>query len=138
MRDVQFKYIRNYYEDLPNTPPADAVRSSTYVRMKELFDASKLGDAFQACFRSPRAKEELYDTVADPHEMYNLAGDSKFAGDLVRLRSALKEWEQKTGDAPPKLRTADEFDRVTGKPTPARRRPRWSKKKMVAEGLAAP
>ncbi len=138
VRDVRFKYIRNYYDDLPNTPPADAVRSPTYVHMKKLFDEGKLDSAFMQCFTAPRAKEELYDTWDDPHEMKNLAGDAKFAGDLKRMRSALHEWEQSTGDAPPKLRTADEFDRVTGKPTAARRRPRWSKQKMVAEGLTAP
>ena len=138
VRDMRFKYIRNYYDDLPNTPPADAVRSPTYVVMNSMYKAGKLPPQQSTCFVAPRPKEELYDTVNDPHELKNLASDKNFAGHLTRLRKALSDWEQRTGDAPPTLRTADEFDRVTGKPTAARRRPRWSKEKMVAEGLTAP
>ena len=138
VRDTRFKYIRNYYDDLPNTPPADAVRSPTYERLKLLHQQGKLTTEQQACFRAPRAKEELYDTRRDPHETNNLAMDPQFKQHLTRLRAELKRWENRTGDSPPALRTADEFDRVTGKPTAARRRPRWSKEKMVAEGLVAP
>ena len=54
------------------------------------------------------------------------------------MRDALKKWERETSDYVPKLRTADEFDRKHGKPTPARIRPRWSKEKMVEAGLTAP
>ena len=138
VRDMRFKYIRNYYDDLPNTPPADAVRSPTYAHMKQLFEAGNLPSSQQACFIAPRPTEELYDTMNDPHETKNLAQNARYRADLVRLRSALKQWETTTGDKVAQLRTADEFDRVTGKPTPARRRPRWSKAKMVAAGLVAP
>ena len=138
VRDDRFKYIRNYYHDLPNTPPADAVRSPTYIRMKSLYESDQLPLHQQGCFLSPRPQEELYDTVSDPHEMQNLATHSAFKKHLVRLRKALSDWESLTGDSAPTLRTADEFDRVTGKPTTARRRPRWSKQKMVEAGLTAP
>ena len=138
VRDTRFKYIRNYYDDLPNTPPADAVRSPTYERLKALKAQNKLTKPQLACFVAPRAKEELYNTVLDPHEINNLAADPKYKSQLVELRAALKKWESDTGDSPPELRTADEFDRITGKPTAARRRPRWDKKRMVAEGLVSP
>ena len=138
VRDERFKYIRNYYEDLPNTPPADAVRSPTFEFMKQQFASGQLPRSQQGCFVAPRPREELYDTKADPHEMKNLASDPAYQAHLTRMRSALRRWEADTGDSVPKLRTADEFDRVTGKPTAARRRPRWSKAKMVAEGLVAP
>jgi arylsulfatase A-like enzyme len=138
VRDTKFKYIRNYYEDLPNTPPADAVRSPTYETLKTLHSRSKLVGPQLACFTAPRPKEELYDTTADPHEINNLATKPEHHRRLLEMRAALKDWEKRTGDSPAELRTADEFDRVTGKPTAARRRPRWSKKKMVKEGLVAP
>lgn len=137
-RDTRFKYIRNYYNDLPNTPPADAVRSPTYARMVWLHGRGLLPLTQQGCFIAPRPKEELYDTVADPHETANLAQDPDHRDDLIRLRNALEGWEKRTEDKPAVLRTADEFDRVTGKPTAARRRPRWSKKRMVIEGLVEP
>ena len=80
----------------------------------------------------------MYDTVRDPYELDDLARNPEYAATLAEMRAALRSWEQETEDYVPALRTADEFDRETGKPTPARRRPRWSKKKMVAAGLAAP
>ena len=86
----------------------------------------------------PRSKEELYDTVADPFELHNLSGDERYDPVLKAMREALFEWEERSGDSPPDLRTADEFDRIEGTPTAARVRPRWSKKRMVEAGLTAP
>jgi N-sulfoglucosamine sulfohydrolase len=137
-RDERFKYIRNDYPDLPLTPSADSARSPTYEALKAGRDAGTLTVAQQIVFRSPRPAEELYDTVADPFELNNLADDPGHAADLERLRAALAGWEKLTGDKIPDLRTADEFDRVTGVPTAARVRPRWDKKRMVEAGLTAP
>ncbi len=138
VRSTRFKYIRNDYNDLPNTPPADAVRSPTFLEMVRLRAAGGLSPSQSTCFVTPRPTEELYDTLRDPHELENLAANPHFADTLAELREALRSWERETNDRVPALRTADEFDRVTGKPTPARRRPRWSKKRMVEAGLAAP
>ncbi len=137
-RDERYKYIRNYYADLPLTPPADAVRSLTYESMLKLKEEGKLTTEQSICFRQPRPEEELYDTQADPHELNNLATDPEYAATLQRLRDALTTWEKETGDYAPDLRTADEFDRVTGIPTDARVRPRHSKAQMVKDGLVAP
>ena len=137
-RDQRFKYIRNAYTDLPLTPSADGVRSPTFQSMIKLHAAGKLSPAQSVYFIQPRPAEELYDCDADPHEIRNLIGDPKYGKVLARLRGALDEWERETGDYVPELRTADEFDRTTGLPTPARVRPRLSKKVMVEKGLAAP
>ena len=51
------------------------------------------------------------------------------------MRQELSEWRKDTGDRLPKKRTLDEFDRLTGIATDARIRPRWSKEKMINEGL---
>ena len=91
-----------------------------------------------ACFEAPREKEELYDTVTDPFELNNVAADPRFASVVLAMRAALKGWETTHNDAPPALRTADEFDRVTGLPTPARVRPRRTKSQMVQLKLTAP
>lgn len=138
VRNERYKYIRNAYNDLPLTPPADAVRSPTYVELLRLREKGGLLPHQLACFVEPRPGEELYDTRHDPHELNNLAGDERYSSLLSAMREALNEWEQLTGDEPPELRTADEFDRVTGQPTDARVRPRLSKKEMVKKGLAAP
>ena len=138
VRDRRFKYIRNYYADLPPTPPADAVRGVTYGALKKLRDAADLPEAARQLFWSPRPAEELYDCEADPHETDNLATDPEHAETLRRMRAVLEKWELQTEDDVPRLRTADEFDRELGTPTPARVRPRHSKARMVKDGLTAP
>lgn len=136
VRNERYKYIRNDYPDLPLTPPADVVRSPTYVELLRLLEKNELGEAQQVHFQAPRAPEELYDLRLDPHELKNLAADARFEPVLVAMRAALADWEIKTGDLKPEERTPDEFDRLTGLPTPARIRPRPSKAEM-AEARAA-
>lgn len=137
-RNERYKYIRNSYPDLPQTPSADGLRSPTYVELLRLRDKKRLTEPQKACFTVPRPQEELYDTKLDPHELTNLAGDERYAPLLRAMRAALEDWEKKTKDYVPELRTADEFDRGTGLPTDARVRPRLSKEKMVEKGLVAP
>ena len=137
-RNGRFKYIRNSYTDLPLTPSADGVRSPTFQAMIKLHRDEKLSPAQSVYFVKPRPAEELFDCRADPHETRNLVDDPEHAAVLKELRSALDGWIRRTGDCVPKLRTADEFDRVTGLPTSARVRPRLSKKEMVEKKLAAP
>ncbi|MGI8978947.1 MAG: sulfatase family protein [Pirellulaceae bacterium] len=124
VRTERFKYIRNEYPDLPNTPPADAVRSLTFQSMRKLRDEGTLKDTQTTCFTKPLPEEELYDIQADPHELKNLAADPKFAAELAELRGALDAWKKQTRDDAPATRTPDEFDRETGQPIPGRKRPR--------------
>ena len=106
--------------------------------MCQLHGQKKLTPAQSVYFVKPRPAEELFDCQADPHELANLISNPAHATVLQELRGALDEWAKETGDYVPNLRTADEFDRLTGLPTPARVRPRLSKKQMVKKGLAAP
>ncbi len=131
VRNERYKYIRNDYPDLPLTPPADVVRSPTYVELLRLLGKEELTEAQQIHFHAPRPAEELYDLRLDPHELKNLAGDERYAPLLRAMRAALADWEAKTDDAKPERRTPDEFDRLTGLPTPARVRPRPSKQEMA-------
>ena len=74
----------------------------------------------------------------DPYELNNLVSDERNAPLLRALRAALIDWEKRTKDYVPELRTADEFDRISGLPTPARVRPRLSKAQMVEKGFVSP
>ncbi len=114
VHSVQFNYIRNYYTDIPGTPPADAVQSPTFQVMRRLRDAGELKPHQKGCFLKPRPKEELYDVENDPHELRNLAELPKYAGVLKQMRGALAAWEQETADRVPESRRPDEFDRETG------------------------
>lgn len=128
VRLERFKYIRNDDADRPLTPPADAVRSPSYVAMRRLRFEGKLNEAQRSCFVSPRPVEELYDLDADPHELVNLAEDPKHANVLADLRRALSEWGRQTDDRKPEKLSPDEFDRETGDPLPNRVRPRPTKR----------
>jgi N-sulfoglucosamine sulfohydrolase len=127
IRSEQFKYIRNYFNDLPGPPPADAVRSPTFQAMRRLRDAGKLTEAQKNPFQKPRPVEELYDLTSDPHEMNNLAADPGYATTLAQFRKDLESWQKQTGDSTPVARTPDEFDREIGEPLPDRKRPRVKK-----------
>ncbi|MBC8290447.1 MAG: sulfatase-like hydrolase/transferase, partial [Planctomycetes bacterium] len=99
VRDRRFKYIRNYepfktYYQYMNTPEKGRL-------MREIRRVEALSDISPgvARFLEPKkAKEELYDTESDPHEMHNLAADPKFAAELKRMRQAHLDWVLETRD----------------------------------------
>ena len=130
VRTTRWKYLRNFDADLPNTPPADAVRSPTFRAMRDLRARGELTAAQAAVFAAPKPAEELYDLAADPHELENLAADPARAGVLKELRAELAAWQSRTADPDPPVRAPDEFTRDAGDPLPARRRPRKSKAAM--------
>jgi uncharacterized sulfatase len=45
-----------------------------------------------------RPKEELYDVIADPHEINNIAGDAKNEKVLQELRDELSNWRRQQTD----------------------------------------
>lgn len=130
VRTGRYKYIRNYYADLPNTPSADALRSPTFRAMQQLRDENALTEAQMACFIAPRPDEELYDLEADPFELNNLAENRAYADVLRELRDKMEQVRKETNDRLPDRRTPDEFDRETGQPNSFRIRPRPSKAEM--------
>lgn len=130
VRTRRFKYIRNFYPDLPNTPPADALRSPTFQQMRELKDAGSLTEAQRSVFKAPRPEEELYDVKNDSFELNNLASDPAYADTLDKMRHLMEQIRSQTNDSIPEERTPDEFDRQTGEPNEFRIRPRPSKAKM--------
>lgn len=114
VRNERWKYIRNSFPELPNQPPADAVRSPTFLAMQQLYAAGTLPAVQSGPFLAPRPREELYDLAADPHELRNLAGVPQFEAPLKQLRHALDEFQQRTEDRIPERTRADEFHRETG------------------------
>jgi N-sulfoglucosamine sulfohydrolase len=127
VRDKRYKYIRNFYPDLPNTPPADALKSLTFAEMLRLKEAGKLNEAQMNVFISPTPDEELYDTGIDPFELNNLAENPEYAGVLERMQIIMNEFMDETNDRIPETRTPDEFHRETGDPLPNRQWPRPGK-----------
>lgn len=134
VRDTRFKYIRNFYPDLPNSPPADALNSMTYRKMLELKESNMLNSDQLNIFVSPTSKEELYDTKSDPFELNNLASDPEYAEKLDEMQTVLQRFMDDTGDVIPQTRTPDEYDRLSGAPLPAMKMPRENKKVIDSIG----
>lgn len=114
VRSSRYRLVRNFYTDIPQTPPADAVRSPTYRKMIELHDAGQLPEHQQICFEVPRPEFEFYDLEADPFEMKNLIDDPDYADLIDELKTALAKWQEQTNGVLPDERRPDGFDRVTG------------------------
>ncbi|WP_269522386.1 sulfatase family protein [Coraliomargarita parva] len=99
VRDERFKYIRNYYPDIPYFQWVPYLNKHPIVReMIDLYLDDKLDTAQSLMFQPQRPVEELYDTRLDPHEINNLAADEKYAEDLKRLGNQMDHWLERVGD----------------------------------------
>jgi arylsulfatase A-like enzyme len=99
VRDDRYRYVRHYYHEQPyvlwlpyrNRHPA----------MRDLLAghaAGTLTDVQAQWLADSRPVEELYDLRTDPHEVHNLATDPAYRDTLTRLRGALDDWRERTGD----------------------------------------
>jgi uncharacterized sulfatase len=97
--DGRFLYIRNYeplktYYQYMNTPE----KGVTMRELRRLHEAGQLKEAAEYYFSPTKPVEELYDCIADPHNIDNLASDPKHAETLKRMRAAHLQWVQDTKD----------------------------------------
>ncbi|MFZ2625011.1 MAG: sulfatase-like hydrolase/transferase [Propionibacterium sp.] len=91
VRDGRFRYIRNF---LPHRPWGQhqqfAWLARAYQAWEREFTAGRL-DRVQEAFWHPKPGVELYDTLTDPDEVHNLAGDPGHRAIQERLAAALHE-----------------------------------------------
>jgi N-sulfoglucosamine sulfohydrolase len=100
VRDRRFKYIKNYMPEKPYMQPNNYKERQypMWNLLKELNQQGKLTPA-QALFAAPtKPAEELYDIIADPHELNNLAALPKHQKTLQKMQGILSEWITKTND----------------------------------------
>lgn len=99
VRDKQYKYIKYYHPKKPmflHTPYRDQMPI-----MRELYrlrDEGQLTEAQAQWFRQTKPEEELFDVLADPHEINNIANDPKYAEKLKELREACEQWVKAIDD----------------------------------------
>ena len=97
--DGRFRYVHNFDPQLPHLL-SNAYRDRLPM-MRDLYalqrDGSQDGALWQVA-SSRRPAEELYDSETDPWETQNLVGSPGHAETLARLRRALEEWIEETGD----------------------------------------
>ncbi|MEM9932774.1 MAG: sulfatase-like hydrolase/transferase [Bacteroidota bacterium] len=101
VRDKRFRYVRNY---LSHTP---LIQPNFYTDQSEIMQAlyrqrrqtPALTNAQASMWALTRTYEELYDVSKDPFETTNLAGDSIYQEQLVKMRAQLDEWTVSTYDS---------------------------------------
>ena len=97
--DGRFRYIRNFeplkpYYQYMNTPEKGATMKEIRRAEKEssLTAAGKLFSSIK------KPVEELYDVKKDPHEINNLASDSKYLSKIKLMRNVMSNWQSTIGD----------------------------------------
>ena len=99
VRTRHFKYIRNFLPERPYLQPcAYKDKKAILVAIKDWDAKGALNATQKLVTRKTRPKEELYDLRNDPHEINNLAADSKHAAKLAELRERLDAWMEDTND----------------------------------------
>ncbi|MBN1998658.1 sulfatase-like hydrolase/transferase [candidate division KSB1 bacterium] len=99
VRDKKYRYVRNFYPEKPYiiwVPYRN--RSGIMQEILRLQAEGELDGAQNLWIADNRPAEELYDCDADPHNINNLAYDSKYKAVLERLSRVLDEWREKSGD----------------------------------------
>ncbi len=101
VRDEQFLYIHNFMPHLsyhqPSYYPDQGVIRAEITRYANEH-RGELTPALAHYVAATRPVEELYDTMADPLNVKNLAESPQYAAVLTRMRSALQDWIFTTRD----------------------------------------
>ena len=97
--DGRFRYIRNFeplkpYYQYMNTPEKGATMREIRRAENEL-SLTVAGKLFSS---SEKPVEELYDIKVDPHEINNLASDSKYLSKIKLMRNVMSNWQSTIGD----------------------------------------
>jgi N-sulfoglucosamine sulfohydrolase len=111
VRDKRYKYIRNYMWYVTRGQDINYMNQMpTMQEMRRLNAEGKLKGPQKQYFEETKPVEELYDIVADPHEVKNLADDPKYKSVLERMRQVHAKWVRQTSDIG--LTPEPEFDEM--------------------------
>jgi arylsulfatase A-like enzyme len=93
VHDGQVQYIVNFNPELPRYMDLEYRKQQPSMRdILRLKDAGQLNATVMRWFEPKGTTEELYDVLADPHQLHDLAHDPKYAEipDRFRRRSSSK------------------------------------------------
>jgi arylsulfatase A-like enzyme len=98
VRTHRYRYTRNFKTDRIFLQPQYR-DSKDYVRnLREMYAAGTLSEKLTEIYFGERPAEELYDVIADPSQLNNLAADPKHAIVLEKHQALLEQWIDQ-GDA---------------------------------------
>jgi N-sulfoglucosamine sulfohydrolase len=95
VRSERYKYIRNFESHKPWRTPSQGPIYQELTRLKAVGGLDALTQPFTA---DSKPYEELYDTLVDPYEMHNLAGQAPYQALLEKMRGELIDWMVKMDD----------------------------------------
>ncbi len=104
VRTGDWLYIRNNFPDQQNLC-VEAYLGGAGEELWEMERAGKLANAQENVFWNPCPAEELYRVGNDPHQLTNLAAESKFEATREKMRRLLHLWAKQTADTIPKKPT---------------------------------
>jgi N-sulfoglucosamine sulfohydrolase len=99
VRDKRFFYTKN---NMPHRIYGQHIQyhweAPSISAWENDFKAGKLNEV-QSRFWREKEPEELYDVIADPHSIHNLAGNPKYASILQKMRQIQLQWTIQFNDA---------------------------------------
>jgi arylsulfatase A-like enzyme len=99
VRDKRYKYIRNFMPHLPYVQPSDYPDQAEIMQeLRRVAKEDRLAGIEKLYWEPTKPLEELYDVVADPNEVRNLAGSPAHEPTLNRMRKRLWDWMAQTKD----------------------------------------
>ncbi len=111
VRWKRYMYIRNAWPDMPMLESWDTIWGTPSGRdLISLRNEGKLTSAQSPLFKLPQPAEQLYDCVKDPHQINDLAENTRYANIVKKLRAIMDQWTQETGDTVPEDPMRNWFD----------------------------
>jgi len=99
IRDRRFKYIRNFLPHLPYVQPSDYCDQAEIMQeLRSVAASGGLAGMEKRLWEPTKPVEELYDTLADPHEVRNLVDSPQHTETLDQMRRRLRDWMLETKD----------------------------------------
>jgi uncharacterized sulfatase len=99
IRDKRYRYIRNFTPEVPYAQRIEYMEKMPIMQeWRRLHAEGRLTGAQKLFFRHPKPLEELYDLLADPHEVNNLAESPEHQHILKKMGGVLEKWIKDTGD----------------------------------------
>jgi arylsulfatase A-like enzyme len=98
VRESRWHYIR-YYGETPVIPSLAFQNVNPIMREMRRLHATGALNTLQAHYLvGPAPRDLLFDTLADPHEVHNLANDPAHRAVLERMAGRLDRWIAQSGD----------------------------------------
>ena len=95
-------YIHNAFNHKANLcSESDGSKFGAAIELWEYYRAGKTMPWQEDIPMEPRPQMELYNVVADPHQLTNLAGQREFLEIQNKLAGVLRQWADETGDTVP-------------------------------------